>query len=316
MISLFSKPIVKINNRPLNEYQYSIKIYPFIIILFFPQIGLCWDVVQYQRDGIDYVSAVEEYNGGYKLVLEKPCAGFNPDFALLYSPTWEIQAKSNIKKWIELSSSGFLTYDLYIDSNPSNSDQSIKLTYDIGTNTATIKGDLSQSLLIGFERGNSASVKYQTFLDSSNTLVSLSLKGSRNAIQEANRQCNVLGEEYDRLVKEQEQKKLIYFGIASFIALIIAFMVLRWAFKKTKLVAKKVSNKSQEISIIVQNKVDEARKNRVYNKISESALDEIVREAVRQAMREGIRPDDICPKCLGEGCDQCDGKGWSSNSIS
>lgn len=289
------------------------KVYLFIIVLLFPQIGNCWNVVQYKSGGIDYVSAVAGYdNGGYKLKLEQPCAG---ELSWIDRPVWEIQANSNIKEWIELSNNSLSTYDLYIDSNPSNSGQSINLIYDIGSNTATIKGNLSQSLLSGFERGNAASIKYQNYLDSNRTLVSLSLKGSSNAIQEANRQCNALGEAYDRLVKEEEQQKLIYFGIASFIGLIIAFMVLRWAFRKTKLIAKKVSNKSQEISIIVQNKVDEARRNRVYNKIAESALDEIVREAVRQAMREGIRPDDIniCPKCLGEGCDHCDGKGWSSN---
>ena len=290
------------------------KVYPFILALLLPQVGHCWDVVQHKGVGVDYVSAVAEYDGGYKLKLEQPCAG---DLSWAAGPIWEVQATSNLKEWIELSNNSLFKYDLYIDGNPSSSGQSIKLTYDIGSNTASVKGNLSQSLLSGFERGKTVSIKYQNYLgsNSSRTLVSLSLKGSRSAIQEVNRQCNVLGESYNRLVKEQEQQKLIYFGIASFIGLIIAFIVLHWVFRKIKLIAKKVSNKSQEISIMVQNKVDEARRNRVYNKIAESALDEIVREAVRQAMREGIRPDDIniCPKCFGEGCDYCEGKGWRSS---
>lgn len=285
------------------------KAYSFLIILLFPQVGVCWDVIQYQNNDISYVSAVADYNGGYKLKLTHSCAG---DFHVLYDPTWEIQATSDIKEWIKLSNS-YPKYILYIDGNPSKFDQSISLTYDIGTNIASIKGKLSKSLLTAFERGNSVSVKYKDFL-SAGTLVHLSLDGSRNAIEKARKQCTYTDIAYDRRKKE-EQERLIFWVLIGFI---VSLPILIWIFKIIKKVIKKITNKSQEISTIAHNKIDQTRRNRVNKRIAESALDEVVREAVRQAMREGIKPDDIniCSKCFGKGCSYCKGKGWISSSKS
>lgn len=118
----------------------------------------------------------------------------------------------------------------------------------------------------------------------------------------------------ENTITKNRIREYIYIGIASLIGLLVAFLILRWAFRKTKAIAKKVTNTTHEVSVIVKNKVEEARRNRLYNKMEESALDEIVREAVRQAMREGVEPDAIklCTECLGGGCNQCGNKGWTA----
>jgi predicted Holliday junction resolvase-like endonuclease len=92
----------------------------------------------------------------------------------------------------------------------------------------------------------------------------------------------------------------------------IAIKLLMAMFRGAKKVTENVSNKSHEIAIKIQDKIDETRRNKIYHKIAESALDEIVRESVRQAMNEGKRPEDIqiCQLCFGKGCPTCSNKGW------
>jgi predicted Holliday junction resolvase-like endonuclease len=108
----------------------------------------------------------------------------------------------------------------------------------------------------------------------------------------------------------QEREYIII--VMVLIGVFIAIKLLMAMFRGTKKVAENVSNKSHEIAIKIKDKIDETRRNKVYNKIAESALDEIVRESVRQAMNEGKRPEDIkiCQLCFGDGCPSCSNKGW------
>lgn len=269
------------------------------IIILSPQISFCWNVTEY--DG--YVRAEEGYNGGYKFTLALTSDGKYP-----YS-FWQIEATSeNLQKWIELSNISDLKYELFVDGNHEGANYSINLTYDKGSNFAFIRGYLSEPLLKAIQKGTSLSIRYKNLLDrNSLSLISLDISGSGSAI-------NDLKIANEKSIRDKLNREYAYIGIASLIGLFVVVKILGWAFRKTKTIAKTVTNTSHEISVIVKNKVAEARRNRLYNKIEESVLDEIVREAVRQAIREGVKPDAIklCTECFGGGCHQCDNKGWTA----
>lgn len=113
--------------------------FPLLILLLSPQVSFCWNVTEY--DG--YVRAEEEYNDGYKFTLALPSHGqfSNKD------PFWQIEATSDLQKWIKLSNISTLKYEVFVDGNPADAGYSIELKYYVDSNSALIRGHLSEPLL-------------------------------------------------------------------------------------------------------------------------------------------------------------------------